>query len=179
MPRYTAYYCEENIWHLCAERRGAGLASTVLLVTNPDRRTVLFQQRAADPGQPIVWDYHVILLSLSDDGTWLVWDLDTRLAMPLPFPDYAALTFAPPGVLAPSFEPRFRVIDGGDWLAGFSSDRSHMRKKNGLYRAPPPPWPVIVVPGAPSFLSWLDEDAAGPGQWMSLRQLLTRFQKAD
>lgn len=175
--RYTPFYCEENIWQLAAERRDAGLASTVALVTNPDRTCALWNQRAAGPpGDPITWDYHVILLARDSPGEgWQVWDLDTHLGAPVDFPIYAAGTFAPPGRLPARFEPRFRLIAGDEWIDKFSSDREHMRTPTGAFREPPPPWPRIHREGAPGFLEWLDEGAAGPGRWLSLAELLARF----
>ena len=174
--KYAAYYCEENIWHLCAERRDAGLASTVLLLTNAERTCALYNQRAAAPGAPILWDYHVILLANDDHrGHWMVWDLDTRLDLPLGFSDYVAGTFAEPGRLDARFDVRFRVIDGAAWLADFSSDRAHMKTAQDRYRAPPPPWPAITAPDRPGFLSWLDEGAPGPGTWMALDGLIAAF----
>ena len=168
--KYTAYYCEENIWHLAADRREAGLSSAVALITNPDRSCALWNQRAARKGQPVLWDYHVVLLAAKTaaEPDCMVWDLDTRLGLPVRLVDYVAETFAPPGVLEPRFEPRFRVIEGNDWLAEFSSDRAHMRDQAGRYRKPPPVWPPIILPGRPNFLSWLDADSEGPGQWMTL-----------
>lgn len=176
--RYAPFYCEENIWHLAADRRAAGLASTVALVTNPDRTCVLWNQRAAGPpGAHIVWDYHVIALARDPGGAarWQVLDLDTHLGLPVDLADYAAATFAPPGRLPAQFEPRFRLIPDEDWLARFSSDRAHMRTPDGGWQKPPPPWPPIHTPGAPNFLAWLDEDAPGPGRWRSLFALLAEL----
>lgn len=180
--QYTPYYCEENIWQLAAERREAGLASTVALITNPDRSCVLWNQRAAgSPGESLVWDYHVILIARDPAGAgerWQVFDLDTHLGAPVDFADYAAATFAPPGRLPVRFEPRFRLIPGDEWLARFASDRAHMRSPDGRYHHPPPPWPLIHREGAPLFLEWLDEDGPGPGRWRSLDELLGEFDPA-
>jgi hypothetical protein len=173
-PDYTPFYCEENIWRLCAARAARGEKSTIVLISNPTRSVALWSQRAAPVGEPMAWDYHLILLAPAGER-WEVWDLDTRLGAPRDFDEYAGLTFAEPGALPPRWEPRFRVIDGGEFLARFSSDRSHMRGPRGGWRRPPPTWPPIVVEGEPHFFAWLDEGGAGPGQWESLRRFAERF----
>lgn len=126
--KYTPFYCEENVWHLCED--GAG---TVVVISSPSRATPLWKQRAAgDTEEPVFWDYHVILVR---DGR--VFDLDTTLPFPCPLEEYVDETFRLPAAV------RFRCFDAEDYRRGFGSDRSHMRDEHGHWRAPPPPWPAI------------------------------------
>jgi hypothetical protein len=173
--RAHPFYCEENIWHLAEPRVSGGLDGSVALVTNPDGLCAMWNQRAADPGEPVAWDYHVLLITPRGEGAWEVWDLDSRLGVPVEFERYAAASFAPPGALPRRFEPRFRVLGASEYVSGFSSDRSHMRTRAGRYRKPPPPWPPIVREGAPSFLEWRDLARAEPGEVMDLPRFLSRF----
>ena len=130
-----------------------------LFITNPEKSCLLLHQKAAAPGQPVFWDYHVALLAFSGtakgserfggpDGLRAgqgpmpeIWDLDTRLGLPLPAPTYLERTF-PQGV-PESHRPFFRIIPADAYLDGFSSDRRHMRGSGGRWLKPPPPWPCI------------------------------------
>ena len=103
--RYTACYCEENVWHLVqALLRGRGDEQTVLVafISNPAKQVAarpgavplrpgpaaceqacgakvpLWCQRAGShPQAPVVWDYHVLaLVLLSAPQRPTVYDLD-------------------------------------------------------------------------------------------------------
>lgn len=170
--KYAAYYCEENVWHLCGEPRFDGLESRVVFISNPNRTCKLWGQRASRPsGAPVIWDYHVILAArsaleqhprsrtgplLSSSG-WEVWDLDTTFGFPLSLSSYFLETF--PGALRDranqeGFSPRFRVIDASTYRREFSSDRTHMHGADGSWCQPPPPWPAVNRVGGPSFMRW-------------------------
>jgi hypothetical protein len=127
-----------------------------LFITNPGKSCLLLHQKAAAPGQPVFWDYHVVLLAFSslsevperpDDlragqGSMPgIWDLDTRLGLPLSAPTYLERTF--PQRVPEPHRPFFRIIPADAYLDGFSSDRRHMRGSGGLWLEPPPPWPII------------------------------------
>ena len=91
---YQAYYCEENIWRLCQQPQLQVHKSEVVFISNPRRTCALWYQRAAPyPTEPVVWDYHVILLTQTPDNIWQVWDLDTLLGCPLQAEDYFSMTF--------------------------------------------------------------------------------------
>lgn len=139
MPiRYCAYFCEENIWHLCTDERvGVPLEERrVVFISNPRGRVAMRKQRAGESRAGLVlWDYHVVLLARGK-----VWDLDSTLGYPVPLDQWVEDSFFP---LVRGYEPRFRVIDAPTYLANFSSDRSHMMGSDGAPLKPLPPWPRI------------------------------------
>ena len=64
------YWCEENVWHLCADARVSAGRAEVAIVTNRDRSVALFHQRASPmPDGFVVWDYHVLLFATDAHGT--------------------------------------------------------------------------------------------------------------
>lgn len=166
---YTPYYCEENVWHLCQRPELEPFERRVVFVFAQSESCLLWQQQAAAPGQPVGWDYHVFLLVR--DGPWQVWDLDTRLPLPVPWTTYYDATFgptlallaqAPPRIATAAWEPRFRMLPAERYVAEFASDRSHMRTPAGAWLKPPPPWPRIGTGhNLPRFLDPHD-DHFGP-----------------
>jgi len=93
----------------------------------------------------------------------LAFDLDSELPFPCPLARYIDETF-PEGVQS-AFEPRFRVMPGGEYEAGLVSDRSHMRRPDGSWLATPPPWPSpgSGSPRASVLMDWADMGRPGPG----------------
>ena len=137
--RYQPYYCEENAWWLCAEPDlGAG-ERHVLFVSNLIGLCPFACQRAGLPGEIVWWDYHCVVI----DGHGRLWDLDTRLAVPLSIDDWLAKSFPFATRLPTHIAPRFRLIPADDYRQDFASDRSHMRDNDGTWMRPPPPWPRI------------------------------------
>lgn len=151
---YAPFYCEENIWHLCGERRFSDRRAVVVVVSNQSRTCALWAQRAAPRAlEPVIWDYHVIL-GVREPSGWVVWDPDTTLEAPTDLGAYLGATFLPLPSSLSALAPRFRLIAAARYRADFSSDRAHMRSSDGRWSAPPPAWPPIVREGKPSFLSW-------------------------
>jgi hypothetical protein len=71
--------------------------------------------------------------------------------------------------------PRFRVVDAEAFVASFASDRSHMRRRDGGFREPPPPWPPIGAPGAaPNLMRFVDVTAPFAGEVLDLEALGAR-----
>lgn len=142
--RYCPYYCEENIWHLCADERVAGCELRVLFVSSHARRVAMWGQRAsADPELPIVWDYHVVLLARRGGASWELWDLDGVAPPPRPARAWLDDSFRGAGVVPPQYEPHFRLVRAEDYRRHLRSDRGHMRGPGGVYQQPPPSWPLI------------------------------------
>jgi hypothetical protein len=165
------YWCEENVWHLCADARVQDGAAEVVVVTNADRRVALFHQRASPrPDGLVVWDYHVLLLSQRDDA-WLAWDLDTTLGWPVPASEYLERTFPPE--LDSTWQPVFRVVARDAYAREFGSDRSHMRGPDGTWLQPPPSWPAIGRGHSLPRLLDLADASAGP--WLTIDALLRRY----
>jgi hypothetical protein len=167
---YAANYCEENVWQLS---RAAGFTQRrrgALFISNRDRHCPLWSQRAAtQPDQPVVWDYHVVLLAL---GPAQVFDLDSTLPFPCDALDYLGATFPLADQLPEPFAPRFRFVPAEELTRTFASDRSHMRAADGAWRSPPPPWPAIATPTATMTLpAFIDMTSEGAGVRLDLRSL--------
>lgn len=181
-PAYCPYYCEENVWQLCAHPSVAAHERRVLLISNPGRRVAMWGQAVAkDPTLPIAWDYHVILLARAPeaDAAWQAWDLDSATPQLLPARAWLEASFHSVGLLPPQFEPRFRLVSCADYRRHLRSDRRHMRGPDGAPKAPPPDWPEIrgePVPGFPDEGSNLErfldtEDPEFLGELVSLAEL--------
>lgn len=156
--RYQPFYCEENIWHLCQDA-DVGPGERLVAVLGGQggdgrpTRCALWHQRAARPGEAILWDYHVVLLVRDRD--WQVWDLDTDLGLPVAAETYLRLTFGDQRRMPPPWRPRFRVIPAEQYVATLCSDRAHMRARDGRYLRPPPAWDPPGV-GAANLASFTD-----------------------
>ena len=70
---YTAFYCEENIYHLVAslqssigDKNSSGTRVYAVFISNSQRKSLLFHQKAADPEQGyVIWDYHVVAVTVT------------------------------------------------------------------------------------------------------------------
>lgn len=148
--RYQPFYCEENVYHLCADPRLQGREPAALFIRGAGGECVIWHQRLADDADdPVFWDYHVVLLARRP---WEIWDLDTTLGCPVGAASYLRRSFRPELELPPAYRPRFRRVDAAELAATFASDRSHMRGPDGEYTQPPPPWPAIGA-GRPGNLA--------------------------
>ena len=145
---YTPFYCEENIWQLCHHMEFAGKPGWVVFISNPARKCAIWHAKlAGDSHQPVIWDYHVILMTKSPHLR--VWDFDTRLGFPISAPCYFNYSFREN---APKqLQPRFKLVQVSRFIEEFSSDRGHMRGLRGEWLASPPDWPFIGQ-GRPSNL---------------------------
>lgn len=172
--RYQPFYCEENVWWQVHETDGPRWA---LFITNPQRRVLLWRQRLAPLEEPVLWDYHVVMVREEGGARW-VHDLDTRLPPVLPAETYLEATFpydhqTLPEPLTP-FVPSFRLVSADELVATFASDRSHMRGEDGAYLHPPPPWPPIEAAGVESAMTlerYLDLHDDIAGEVMTLPEL--------
>lgn len=171
---YCANYCEENIWQLAKQIDNPCL---IIFISNPDRQVALWQQQAAPPGQPLVWDYHVTLFEQRDTQI-LCHDLDSRLNSPLPAIDYLTATFPQLKNLPPQYQPHFKLIEKHRYLSGFASNRQHMRD-NQQWLSPPPNWPCIgISPTQPDNLQqFIDSNDERWGECYLLAGLLGELRR--
>ena len=143
-PAYCAYFCEENIWHLCAHPRVAGCERRVVFISNRARRVAVWGQRLSrDPELPIAWDYHVVLLFRAPGESWKLWDLDAHTPEPQDARVWLHGSFRGAGVIPSEFLPRFRLIQAADYRRHLRSDRRHMRDAEGAEREPHPRWALV------------------------------------
>lgn len=127
--RYTAAFCEENIWwaaHDLTLNGHNGAEMRVLLFTNPSQQVLLFNQEVAPQGAPALWDYHVVL-QVGDGASAQILDFDTRLNFPVPLEKYVRESFPSPDETPDQYRAWIRVIPAQSYLQRFDSDRSHMR----------------------------------------------------
>jgi hypothetical protein len=142
--RYTPFFCEENIWQLAQALVEAGVnpdTLQVLVISNPDKQVVLFNQRNGAELGYVVWDYHVILRRRDEKGD-RIYDFDSQLPFPCPGRDYFAATFGLQGELSESLRACLRCIPAAAYLHRFYSDRSHMH--GVVDESQFPPWPAIT-----------------------------------
>jgi protein N-terminal glutamine amidohydrolase len=167
---YWPYYCEENVRRLCEHPATAGRAPAAVFVRSASGECLVWHQRAAaGPDEPVFWDYHVVLL-VADP--WEIWDLDSTLGCPTPAATWLRRSLRPELALPPSHRPRLRVVPAEAMIAGFASDRRHMRGPDGAWLSPPPPWPAFG-PGS-NLERFLAIDDPVAGEEHSLEELLAR-----
>lgn len=126
--RYTAFFCEENIWWLCHSLITEGIGPeqlSVVFISNPNQQVAVFNQLNCAPDRAMTWDYHVVLLRKIEDHS-LIYDFDSRCEFPVDLNTYLSLSFADQELIKPEYRAQFRLIDAKSFLERFSSDRSHM-----------------------------------------------------
>ncbi|KAI9262028.1 N-terminal glutamine amidase-domain-containing protein [Sporodiniella umbellata] len=145
---YTKQYCEENIYMMCRmindEYPDEIYQFNVVFIINPDKKIPIWKQKAGTGDDPVVWDYHVIMLYNEGNDDLSVYDFDTVLPFPCDAQEYIKESFKPQYRLRDEYERFFRVIPAHVYLENFSSDRSHMKRKDGTYIAKPPIYAPIV-----------------------------------
>ncbi|XP_069776367.1 protein N-terminal glutamine amidohydrolase isoform X5 [Narcine bancroftii] len=103
----------------------------------------IWRQRSCHGDQPVIWDYHVILMHDCGGQQCEVYDLDTMLPFPCPFDIYVKEAFHSEDLIRPAFRRKMRVLRADLYLKKFASDRSHMKDAHGMWRMPPPSYPCI------------------------------------
>ena len=201
---YTSCYCEENVWKLCEQfqKRGGDTKQLyAVFISSHERQTALWNLKCGGTADFQLWDYHVILIKSAPSGREssqsttdtvtgvrghesesLVYDLDTSLPFPVSFNQYVKEVLRPELILhlrsAGLPERLFRVVSADAFLEEFASDRSHMRKEDGTWFAPPPTYPPIRSQknsnNIQEFLSM--KNSSAPGTVMTELEFLHRFQ---
>lgn len=137
---YHASYCEENIWHLCQHHEFAQ-SQVIVIAAQAECFPMLYQRAARSAQEPLLWDYHVVLLWQNNSLNYLL-DFDTRLGFCTPLEEYMQQSFLADKLLYPEYIPLFRLISAQEYVRYLKSDRRHMQTPEG-WLAPPPPWPPI------------------------------------
>ena len=144
-----------------------GIIVSVIVLSNANKTfPIWFMKNASEPGGLVVWDYHVIAVERREqDGEEVVWDLDCALGFGIPFHSWATKSLRPGTQLREQYHQMFRVVSAADYLAGFASDRSHMRDATGEFKMPPPPQPCIVAKSGETHTlpKWWDMTHKEPG----------------
>jgi len=163
--RYQAFFCEENVWHLCADPAIPDPVRAAVFISNEARAVAVAQQRIAPiPGFPVVWDYHVVMMSRPADGAdWRVWDLDSTLPMGTPLAHWLDESFGGAWGFGEQHAPRFRVVEAGVYRTTLQSDRGHMRDDDGSWIQPPPSWALIGAGEGSNLMRFVDMDDAIAG----------------
>ena len=161
---YAPFYCEENILRLCGRREFESPGAVVAVVSNPQRRVHMRQQRpGAPPDGSLSWDYHVFALRHGRAG-WEVWDFESLLGLPVPARPYLGASFLDSRVDA----PLFRMLDAEAYVRELRSDRSHMRRPDGSWTATPPPWPAPDGQGGVGLWALVDMEVPSLGRVLGL-----------
>ena len=170
---YQAYYCEENVWQLCRHPLLVDRRRFAVFISNPEKTVAMWHMRAGtDPGEAVVWDYHVVLVTAGEKV--LLWDLDSLLGCPVAPDLYLNGSFSTR--IKKRYQPMFRVVPAPVFLDTFRSDRSHMLGQEGDWHAPPPPWPPIGTGEENNLQAFIDMtadfhgdvfDLAAFGAWLA------------
>ncbi|KAL8181717.1 UNVERIFIED_CONTAM: Protein N-terminal glutamine amidohydrolase, partial [Gekko kuhli] len=138
---------EENVWKLCEHIRSQSRYPLeefyAVFISNERRMVPLWKQKSRCGSQPVIWDYHVVLLHVSSGNQNFIYDLDTMLPFPCPFDTYVEEAFKSDDILEPGFRRKVRVVRADLYMKTFASDRSHMKDASGNWLQPPPPYPCI------------------------------------
>lgn len=178
---YWPLFCEENVWHLTRNIASDVDEALVVFISNRARRVAVWAQAAANaPTDPVIWDYHVILLELAGDS-WRVTDPDSSLETPIDARSYLTDSFRSIGEELSQLRPMFRLVPADQYRTLLRSDRSHMRSATGKWLAPPPPGPPIgqdtgaAGSGASNLMRFVEMEHPFIGQICDLRGLLARI----
>ncbi|MFT7371690.1 MAG: hypothetical protein ACI9T9_000366 [Oleiphilaceae bacterium] len=167
---YQTAYCEENIWHLC-QQNDLQNSYVVFIFSEGDEFPMLNQRASGHPALPIFWDYHVVLLLMSESNQ--IFDFDTRLPFHTDVASYFSESFVNENLLSDKETPLFRIVPSEEFALSFCSDRSHMKTPTG-WHAPPPNWPPIGNIGT-NLADYIQTNDNQFGKLLSAEAMLRRF----
>ena len=179
--QYCAFYCEENIWKLCQESEFKDKTAITVFISNPQQTCAIWHQKAAPSvTEPVIFDYHVILLVKDEEQenkkNWQVWDLDTTLNFPINAETYFHETFMVGYKVPNEFQPQFRIINAHDYVLKLSSDRSHMKDENNNEFHPTPKWKAPYQADKGNNLSsFVQMEEGFLGEVLDLQMMFARF----
>ncbi|XP_069477686.1 protein N-terminal glutamine amidohydrolase isoform X2 [Ambystoma mexicanum] len=141
------YASEENVWKLCEHIKDCGQDLLedfhAVFISNDQKMVPIWKQQSGRGDEPVVWDYHVILLHVSSDGQNYIYDLDTLLPFPCPVDTYIQEAFKCDDDIHPAYRRKLRAVPADVYLKTFASDRSHMKDSSGKWQKPPPSYSCI------------------------------------
>lgn len=182
---YTSCYCEENVWKLCDYVRHNQIELLdycfAVFISNAKRVIPIWMQKCGSGTDKVIfWDYHVIFMFNTGECA-CVYDLDSCLPFPTDFRLYCNLALRSDDNIAPECHRKVRVVPAEMYLELFASDRSHMKKRNGNWRHPPPPYPAIMTPeytnNIQDFISM--DHCIGFGEVMNLYVFLKQYSPGE
>lgn len=156
LQRYQPYFCEENVLQLLKSVQLLEYERRVVFISNANKTVAMWGQRAGraeNPENPVIWDYHVVLLLVKEG---LILDLDNREKFIWSIREWLSHSFR--NDISERFLPMFRVIPSIDFEANFSSDRSHMlNPETGKPLQCFPPWDAPFDPPlGMNLMKWVD-----------------------
>ncbi|MEM8893950.1 MAG: hypothetical protein AAGC88_05175 [Bacteroidota bacterium] len=172
--KYTANFCEENIWHLCQHPELSDFDKQVVFISSLSRNTPLQYQKSAQNGLPVWWDYHVILMT-SKNSKHLIYDFDTTLPFPSKASEYLSKTFQDVTGMKSQDYPLFKIIRATEYVEQFHSDRLHMIDQSGNWIFEPPQWPAIKSGGSLSLSTLMDFSDASSTPIFELNDLMAKM----
>jgi len=126
--KYTL--CEENIWKLIeALYTNQGLTIKpldVLFILNQNDSIALFEQNLCVGANPVIWDYHVVLVAKKDNAI-VLFDFDSRCSFPEKIADYFYRSLPMNITLAETYRALLKPIKAEFFYQHFYSSRQHMR----------------------------------------------------
>ncbi|MCJ8746246.1 hypothetical protein PDJAM_G00139600 [Pangasius djambal] len=112
---YTSCYCEENVWKLCDYIQAQAVCPLdevhAVFISNENKTIPIWKQKSSRGGEPVIWDYHVVLLHMNPQAQSFVYDLDTTLPFPCPFDVYSREAFRSDELLKPKFRRRVKAVE--------------------------------------------------------------------
>jgi len=153
---YTPLFCEENIWHLACSLIQQNIDAdklSIVFISNPEQHVAIFNQKSGHNQQPVIWDYHVILIRY-DQQPALVYDFDSLCRFPVSLPRYLDGCFPSTVTIHPEYQAQFRLVATRKFLSQFYSDRSHML---GIIEKEKFPDYPLIKPKADEDMTTLDE----------------------
>ncbi|XP_063780460.1 protein N-terminal glutamine amidohydrolase isoform X2 [Pseudophryne corroboree] len=147
---YTSCYCEENVWKLCEYIRDQSPLPLeefyAVFLSNEKRMIPVWMQQAGRRDDPVIWDYHVILLHVCSGGQRSIYDLDTVLPFPCPCDLYIKEALRSDHNIPQDLRRKLRLVRADEFLRTFASDRSHMKDPDNKWKKTPPSYPCIQTP---------------------------------
>lgn len=175
MTWYQPYFCEENAWQALAHNLLEMPTQWAVFISNPAKACALWAQAAAPSvGEPVFWDYHVVVMGLDERGVLWVYDPDHVPGTTCTLAAWWGATFPIMAEVRELYHPWCRVVERDAMLARFYSDRGHMLGPDGQWLKPAPSWPLLTE-GDVDLSTLMDMTVATMGQVFTASQFEQRY----